>query len=169
MEEWKEALEAAANKTIGAWNETRKAFLSHNKEAFDRWHSEFCRYVETFSHAIGISEEKFISFLEDKGLYKSETEQQFAPFSGRKVDNMDNNYFDTLKIRLYESCDQCNKCADEGDQNRNRVNYGAASAIARIMVDFGHKIDVPVWDDKGFLRIPKIIIDNEVFIDFKSE
>jgi hypothetical protein len=50
------------------------------------------------------------------------------------------------------------------------VNYGSASAIARIMTDFGHNVHIPVWDDNGFLRIPKIVIDGEVFIDFeKSE
>ena len=53
---------------------------------------------------------------------------------------------------------------------RNHVNYGSASAIARIMTDFGHNVHIPVWDDNGFLRIPKIVIDGEVFIDFeKSE
>ena len=75
--------------------------------------------------------------------------------------NMYKNYFDELKVRLFESCDWCNKQANDGDRNRNHVNYGSASAIARIMTDFGHN---------GFLRIPKIVIDGEVFIDFeKSE
>ena len=80
------------------------------------------------------------------------------------------NYFDELKVRLFESCDWCNKQANDGDRNRNHVNYGSASAIARIMTDFGHNVHIPVWDDNGFLRIPKIVIDGEVFIDFeKSE
>lgn len=75
-----------------------------------------------------------------------------------------------VKVRLFESCDWCNKQANDGDRNRNHVNYGSASAIARIMTDFGHNVHIPVWDDNGFLRIPKIVIDGEVFIDFeKSE
>lgn len=48
MEEWKEALEAAVNKTIGAWNKASEAFLSHNQKGFEHWHNEFNRYVETF-------------------------------------------------------------------------------------------------------------------------
>ncbi len=72
MEEWKEALEAAVNKTIGAWNKASEAFLSRDQKGFEYWHNEFNRYVETFSHAIGISEEDFISYLEEKGLYRTE-------------------------------------------------------------------------------------------------
>ena len=48
MEEWKEALEAAVNKTIGAWNKASEAFLSHDQKGFEHWHNEFNRYVETF-------------------------------------------------------------------------------------------------------------------------
>ena len=71
---------------------------------------------------------------------------------------------------VYANENWCNQQANDGDRNRNHVNYGSASAIARIMTDFGHNVDIPVWDDNGFLRIPKIVIDGEVFIDFeKSE
>ena len=41
MEEWKEALEAAVNKTIGAWNKASEAFLSHDQKGFEHWHNEF--------------------------------------------------------------------------------------------------------------------------------
>ena len=49
-----------------------EAFLSHDQKGFEHWHNEFNRYVETFSHAIGIPEEDFISYLEEKGLYRTE-------------------------------------------------------------------------------------------------
>lgn len=71
MEEWKEALEAAVNKTIGAWNKASEALLSHDQKGFEHWHNEFNRYVETFSHAIGIPEEDFISYLEEKDCIKT--------------------------------------------------------------------------------------------------
>ena len=35
MEEWKEALEAAVNKTIGAWNKASEAFLSHDQKGLN--------------------------------------------------------------------------------------------------------------------------------------
>ena len=76
MEEWKEALEAAVNKTIGAWNKASEAFLSHDQKGFEHWRNEFNRYVETFSHAIGIPGEDFISYLEEKGLYKNNVNQK---------------------------------------------------------------------------------------------
>lgn len=46
------------------------------KKGFEHWHNEFNRYVETFSHAIGIPEEDFISYLEEKGLYKNNVNQK---------------------------------------------------------------------------------------------
>jgi len=81
---------------------------------------------------------------------------------------MKENYFDTLKVRLFQAVDNVNRCADEKDCNRNHVNYGSATSIARVMVDFGHDVDLPVWDDGGFLRIPKIVIDGKVWIDYEK-
>ncbi len=73
MEEWKEALEAAVNKTIGAWNKASEAFLSHDQKGFEHWHNEFNRYVETFSHAIGIRKKILFLIWKKKGLYKKTT------------------------------------------------------------------------------------------------
>lgn len=36
------------------------------------------------------------------------------------------------------------------------------------MRDFGHDVDLPVYDNDGFLRIAKIVIDGEVYIDFEA-
>lgn len=95
---------------------------------------------------------------------------QGRPDSARKGNVMKENYFDTLKVRLFQAADAVNKCANEKDINRNHVNYGSASSIARVMVDFGHDVNIPVWDDNGVLRIPKIVIDGKIWIDFeKSE
>lgn len=83
---------------------------------------------------------------------------------------MKDTYFDTLKVRLYTDASNVNHYADIKDVNRNHVNYGCAKTIAQVMIDFGHDVNLPVWDDGGFLRIPKIVIDGEVYINFeKSE
>lgn len=82
---------------------------------------------------------------------------------------MKDNYFDTLKVRIYQAANNANSQADTKDINRNHVNYGAVAELARIMRDFGHKTDIPVWeDDNGCLRIPYIEIDGSKYIEFDN-
>lgn len=50
--------------------------MEERKEALEAAVNKFNRYVETFSHAIGIPEEDFISYLEEKGLYKNNVKQK---------------------------------------------------------------------------------------------
>jgi hypothetical protein len=81
---------------------------------------------------------------------------------------MNDLYFNELKVRLFSAADNANRHADIKDVNRNHVNYGGAISWAQVMRDFGHKVDLPCYEDEGFLRIVKIIIDGEVFIDFEK-
>lgn len=77
-------------------------------------------------------------------------------------------YFNELKVRLYGSVSGVNDCAKVKDLNRNHVNYGSAIEIARFMRDFGHNVDLPVYEDEGFLKITKIRIDGKVWIEFEK-
>lgn len=81
---------------------------------------------------------------------------------------MKNLYIENLKVRFFQNAGMTNSCADEMDINRNHVNYGAASTIAQVLIDFGCKVELPVWeDDNKCLRIPFIQVDNWR-IDFKN-
>lgn len=86
----------------------------------------------------------------------------------RKGGTMKDTYFDNLKVRLFTDCSNVNDCEKQKDLERNRVNYGCAISWAQVMRDFGHDVDLPVYDNDGFLRIAKIVIDGEVYIDFEA-
>lgn len=72
------------------------------------------------------------------------------------------DYFECLKTRITKSALWVNAQAKKGDVRRNRVNYGSVAALAQVIQDFGHKINIAVWeDDNSCLRIPLIEIDGE--------
>lgn len=86
----------------------------------------------------------------------------------RKGGTMKDTYFDNLKVRLFTDCSNANNYEEQKDLERNRVNYGCAISWAQVMRDFGHDVDLPVYDSDGFLRIAKIVIDGEVYVDFED-
>lgn len=66
--EWKEAFEAAVEKTVGAYEKMEKAIFSGDKEDFKRCHADYCRYIDLFSKATGIPESQFIEIVNDAAL-----------------------------------------------------------------------------------------------------
>lgn len=73
---------------------------------------------------------------------------------------MKNLYIEKLKVDLYRSASNVNDYAEQKDNNRNHTNYGSASTLAAILTDFGCKVNLPVWDDNGYLKIPFIQVDD---------
>ena len=73
---------------------------------------------------------------------------------------MKNLYIEKLKVDLFTNSSNVNKYAKEKDNNRNHVNYGSATTIAKILMDFGCKVELPVWEDNGYLKIPFIRVDD---------
>lgn len=61
-----------------------------------------------------------------------------------------------------------NNYEEQKDLERNRVNYGCAISWAQIMRDFGHDVDLIVYDSDGFLRVAKIMIDGKSLCDFED-
>jgi hypothetical protein len=74
---------------------------------------------------------------------------------------------ESLKTSLIKSVMWANSNANGEDLNRNHTNYGAATAYASVLRDFGVKVDVPVYEDGKFLRIPKVIIETRI-INFEN-
>ena len=70
--EWKEAFEAAVEKTVGAYEKMEKAIFSGDKEDFKRCHADYCRYIDLFSKATGIPESQFIEIVNDAALKKKD-------------------------------------------------------------------------------------------------
>ncbi len=73
---------------------------------------------------------------------------------------MKNLYIEKLKVDFYRSASNTNDCAEQKDVNRNHVNYGGATTLARVLMDFGCKVELPVWEDDGYLKIPFIQVDD---------
>lgn len=70
--EWKEAFEAAVEKTVGAYEKMEKAIFSDDKEDFKHCHADYCRYIDLFSKATGIPESQFIEIVNDAALKKKD-------------------------------------------------------------------------------------------------
>jgi len=75
---------------------------------------------------------------------------------------MENMVIDELKTKLIMSALRTNNCVRNNDINRNHTNYGSTTAYANVLNTFGINVDVPVYDDNDFLKIPKLIIDGKV-------
>ena len=54
-----------------------------------------------------------------------------------------------------------NDCADGKDANRNRVNYGIVTEAAKILRLLGQEVEAACWEDNGYLRISKYIINGK--------
>ena len=74
---------------------------------------------------------------------------------------MEETYFAKLKKRIMLAITLLNNQAEEGDVERNHVNYGEALAFVQILRDMGHETDLPisVREDNGCLKVPYIMID----------
>lgn len=68
-------------------------------------------------------------------------------------------YFEELKVRIFKSVENVNYYAENKDVYRNHTNYGGASALASVLRDFGHNVELPVWEDEGYLKIPFLKVD----------
>lgn len=80
---------------------------------------------------------------------------------------MENLMLEELRTKLVMSALQVNNNADREDVNRNHVNYGSVTAYANVLWDFGVKTSVAVYEKNGFLRIPKLTIENKI-INFEK-
>lgn len=69
--------------------------------------------------------------------------------------------FHKIKTKLIMHCANVNDNAVEKDMQRNRVNYGCATAYANILCELGHDVDVAVWEDDGYLKVPVIEFDGK--------
>jgi len=73
---------------------------------------------------------------------------------------MKNLYIEKLKMEFCKSAGNVNDYAEQKDNNRNRANYGSATTLAAILIDFGCKVELPVWENNGYLKIPFIQVDD---------
>lgn len=75
---------------------------------------------------------------------------------------MNNMMIDSIISDLIKHAMWTNDNANKSDINRNHVNYGATTAYANMLRNFGVNVDVPVYGDGELLRIPKMAIDARI-------
>lgn len=77
------------------------------------------------------------------------------------------NYYEEIKFRFIKSVMRTVDYAKANDVNRNHTNYGCSTCWAQVLRDMGHVVEMPVYGDNEFLKIPFISIDNEKILEFK--
>jgi hypothetical protein len=79
----------------------------------------------------------------------------------KKMDKNEELLIEKLTVDLIMAANDVNRYADEKDASRNSVNYGVALNCASILTFLKQTVVFPCWDDKGFLRIVKVIINGK--------
>jgi hypothetical protein len=64
-------------------------------------------------------------------------------------------------MRLCTLAGSTNRCADAKDVKGNYINYGRALEVADTIREYGNKVEIPVWEVEGYVRIPTIEINYE--------
>jgi hypothetical protein len=68
---------------------------------------------------------------------------------------------DSLERDLIITAGRINQCADEGDMERNLINYGEVLHIEAVLTLLKINVITAVWKDRGFYRITKVTIDGK--------
>jgi hypothetical protein len=68
---------------------------------------------------------------------------------------------DKLKVDLITAASRVNYYSAEKDLERNRVNYGIANESSDILQFLKIDADAQCYEDEGFLKITKVIIDGK--------
>lgn len=77
------------------------------------------------------------------------------------------DYYKEIEHRFMMSAALTNNNATYGDVNRNHANYGSCTAWGKVLDDMGHKVETPVYEEGGFLRIPYLKVDGKKIIEFE--
>lgn len=77
------------------------------------------------------------------------------------IEEMD-SYLEKLAIM---AAYRMNKHAEEGDANRNHVNYGCMTQALGILGHLGHFAEHHTWENEGVLICEKVIVDGEVIYE----
>jgi hypothetical protein len=75
--------------------------------------------------------------------------------------NAINEEHDKHMVDLLMAVGNVNRNADRKDVNRNHTNYGISVKCADTLRLFGHQINLPVYENEGYLRIPNVTIDGK--------
>lgn len=81
---------------------------------------------------------------------------------------MKNTMYEKYYMAMLNAVERMNDQAEEKDLLRNNTSYGAATAYASVLRDFGHEVDICVYGDGDYLISAKIVVDGEIKFDFEK-
>ncbi|MDR0947901.1 MAG: hypothetical protein LBM69_00110 [Lachnospiraceae bacterium] len=152
--------------------ETRKLYRDDLRQLCIRnnWYTcgdneEYGKLLDTADQCENVTAD-VIASLAKNILEHSTTEQEIESICF-DIAKICNSFFDQTaqskeekyKLNFMMAAGDVNKYAEMGDIKRNRANYGIAIELATVLRDLGHEVEMPVWEDKDYLKIPFIAID----------
>jgi len=72
---------------------------------------------------------------------------------------------DKLLVDIMRYTHNVNYCGKTKDFSRNRVNYGYACQCADMFRFLGHDVQLDMWEDDGFFKIERLIINGKTFFN----
>ena len=79
-----------------------------------------------------------------------------------------NTMYEEIFLGMYQSIDFMVQAYNNKDNDRNHVNYGSATAYAKIMQSMGHEVDLRVYSKDGYLLTDYIVVDDKKFDFFHN-
>lgn len=74
-----------------------------------------------------------------------------------------NTMYEEIFCGLYQSIDWMVASYNNKDYERNHVNYGSATAYAKILISMGHKVSLKVYGKEGYLLTDSIEVDGTTY------
>lgn len=71
--------------------------------------------------------------------------------------------YEEIFLGLYRSVDRMMQAYNRQDLNRNRTNYGSATAFASVLQSMGHEVDLKVYGDGDYLLTNAFVVDGRQF------
>ena len=66
-----------------------------------------------------------------------------------------------LTVDLITAAMRVNDCSKTKDMNRNRVNYGIATKCSDVLNFLKIEVNLPCWENEGFLIIERVVISGK--------
>lgn len=79
-----------------------------------------------------------------------------------------NNLYEKLFMKLYNAIDTMILSYEAKDNERNHTNYGSATAYGSVLMELGHKIEIPAYEKNGYLVVDYIKVNDKQYDFFHS-
>lgn len=78
------------------------------------------------------------------------------------------NLYEKLFMKLYNAIDYMMKSFEQKDSERNRTNYGSATAYGSVLRELGYDVEIPAYEKDGYLVVDWFKINDKKYDFFHS-